>query len=116
MESVYTTYLSVIRQACCSSADADADANIDTAITIRPEEVHALAVLSQEHRTAPFLLPFFHGTDCYASLRQQTKNMMLNYYQIEHFTRTTVSLLEKEHISCYLLKGLSLADCYPRCV
>ena len=111
MESVYTTYLSVIRQACCSSADADA--NIDTAITIRPEEVHALAVLSQEHRTAPFLLPFFHGTDCYASLRQQTKNMMLNYYQIEHFTRTTVSLLEKEHISCYLLKGLSLADCYP---
>ena len=43
MESVYTTYLSVIRQACCSSADADA--NIDTAITIRPEEVHALAVL-----------------------------------------------------------------------
>lgn len=111
MESVYTTYLSVIRQACCSSADADA--NIDTAITIRPEEVHALAVLSQEHRTAPFLLPFFHGTDCYASLRQQTKNMMLNYYQIEHFTHTTVSLLEKEHISCYLLKGLSLADCYP---
>ena len=38
MESVYTTYLSVIRQACCSSADADADANIDTAITIRPED------------------------------------------------------------------------------
>ena len=27
MESVYTTYLSVIRQACCSSADADADAD-----------------------------------------------------------------------------------------
>ena len=111
MDSVYTTYLSLIRQTCCSSADADPDT--DTSIVIRPEEAHALAALSQEHRTAPFLLPSFRGMDCYASLKQQTKSMMLNYYQIEHFTRTTVSLLEKEHISCYLLKGLSLADCYP---
>lgn len=39
--------------------------------------------------------------------------MMLNYYQIEHFTRLTVSLLRKNNIDCYLLKGLSLADCYP---
>ena len=38
---------------------------------------------------------------------------MLNYYQIEHFTRLTVSLLKKNDIDCYLLKGLSLADCYP---
>ena len=93
MESVYTAYLSVIRQACRSSTDAEAG------IVIRPEEVHVLADLSQKHRTAPFLLPFLRGTDCYISLKQQTKSMMLNYYQIEHFTRTTVSLLEKEHIS-----------------
>lgn len=39
--------------------------------------------------------------------------MMLDYYQIEHFTRLTVSLLRKNNIDCYLLKGLSLADCYP---
>lgn len=46
-------------------------------------------------------------------MKHQVKEMMLNYYQIEHFTRTTVSLLRENHIDCYLLKGLSLADCYP---
>ena len=46
-------------------------------------------------------------------MKQQVKGMMLNYYQIEHFTRLTVSLLRKNNIDCYLLKGLSLADCYP---
>ena len=105
MESVYTAYLSVIRRNSCPSSDTD--------IVILPEEAKALADLSLEHRTAPFLLPFLHGTDCYPSLKQQTKSMMLNYYQIEHFTRYTVSLLAEHHISCYLLKGLSLADCYP---
>lgn len=105
MESVYTAYLSVIRRSCCPSSDTD--------IVILPEEAKALADLSREHRTAPFLLPFLHGTDCYPSMKQQTKSMMLNYYQIEHFTRYTVSLLAEHHISCYLLKGLSLADCYP---
>ena len=39
--------------------------------------------------------------------------MMLNYYQIEHFTLLTVSLLRDHNIDCYLLKGLSLAACYP---
>ena len=61
MESVYTAYLSVIRQACRSSADAEAG------IVIRPEEVHVLADLSQKHRTAPFLLPFLRGTSTVAN-------------------------------------------------
>ena len=72
MESVYTAYLSVIRRNSCPSSDTD--------IVILPEEAKALADLSREHRTTPFLLPFLHGTDCYPSLKQQTKSMMLNYY------------------------------------
>lgn len=52
MESVYTAYLSVIRRSCCPSSGTD--------IVILPEEAKALADLSREHRTAPFLLPFLH--------------------------------------------------------
>ncbi len=38
---------------------------------------------------------------------------MLNYYQIEQFTRRTLSLLLEHNISCILLKGISLANYYP---
>ena len=39
--------------------------------------------------------------------------MMLNYYQIDQFTRRTVSLLEKHGITCFVMKGISLAASYP---
>lgn len=49
----------------------------------------------------------------FSALKQQTKQMLLSYYQLEHFTRLTFSLLLAEKIPCFLLKGISLAANYP---
>lgn len=104
MERIYNTYLKIIKNICTSS---------DHSVSVHPEDLAALAKLAQEHCTVPFVLPYLRSASVYPAMKQQVKGMMLNYYQIEHFTRLTVSLLRKNNIDCYLLKGLSLADCYP---
>lgn len=104
MEQIYQTYLNIIKNICTDSNDP---------VSVTPEQLPALANLAQEHCTVPFVLPCLRSASVYPSMKHQVKEMMLNYYQIEHFTRTTVSLLRENHINCYLLKGLSLADCYP---
>ena len=104
MEQIYQTYLNIIKNICTDSNDP---------VSVTPEQLPALANLAQEHCTVPFVLPCLRSASLYPSMKHQVKEMMLNYYQIEHFTRTTVSLLRENHIDCYLLKGLSLADCYP---
>ena len=104
MEQIYQTYLNIIKNICTDSNDP---------VSVTPEQLPALANLAQEHCTLPFVLPCLRSASVYPSMKHQVKEMMLNYYQIEHFTRTTVSLLRENHIDCYLLKGLSLADCYP---
>ena len=104
MEQIYQTYLNIIKNICTDYNDP---------ISVTPEQLPALANLAQEHCTVPFVLPCLRSASVYPSMKHQVKEMMLNYYQIEHFTRTTVSLLRENHIDCYLLKGLSLADCYP---
>ena len=65
--------------------------------------------------TGPFPLSCraFGTLPFYPAMLQKTKNMMQNYYQIDAFTRHTVSLLEENGIPCILLKGISLAACYP---
>lgn len=104
MEQIYQTYLNIIKNICTNSNDP---------VSVTPEQLPALANLAQEHCTVPFVLPCLRSASVYPSMKHQVKEMMLNYYQIEHFTRTTVSFLRENHIDCYLLKGLSLADCYP---
>ena len=104
MERIYNTYLKIIKNICTGS---------DYSVSVHPEDLPALAKLAQEHCTVPFVLPYLRSASVYPAMKQQVKGMMLNYYQIEHFTRLTVSLLRKNNIDCYLLKGLSLADCYP---
>lgn len=104
MERIYNTYLKIIKNICTGS---------DHSVSVHPEDLPALAKLAQEHCTVPFVLPYLRSASVYPAMKQQVKGMMLDYYQIEHFTRLTVSLLRKNNIDCYLLKGLSLADCYP---
>lgn len=104
MERIYNTYLKIIKNICTGS---------DHSVSVHLEDLPALAKLAQEHCTVPFVLPYLRSASVYPAMKQQVKGMMLNYYQIEHFTRLTVSLLRKNNIDCYLLKGLSLADCYP---
>lgn len=69
--------------------------------------------LAKKQCTLPFLLPYFRDTPYFLFLKQQTKQILLNYYELEHFTRKTVSLLSRNQIPSYLLKGLSLAAYYP---
>ena len=104
MEQIYQTYLNIIKNICTDFNDP---------VSVTPEQLPALANLAQEHCTVPFVLPCLRSASVYPSMKHQVKEMMLNYYQIEYFTRSTVSLLRENHIDCYLLKGLSLADCYP---
>ena len=56
---------------------------------------------------------YFRNTGLYPQILQKSKHMMLNYYQIDQFTRRTVSLLEKHGITCFVMKGISLAASYP---
>ena len=104
MQQSYKHYLEIIRNICTGH---------ERPVTILPEEQADIARLAEDHCTVPFVLPSFRGTPFYPAMLQQTRSMMLNYYQIDQFTRHTVSLLRDNGIDCILLKGISLASCYP---
>ena len=104
MERIYETYLKIVKNACTDSHRTE---------SVNPADLPTLAELAQNHCTVPYVLPYLKSVSNYPFLKSQVKNMMLNYYQIEHFTLLTVSLLRDHYIDCYLLKGLSLAACYP---
>ena len=105
MQPLYKHYLKIIKNTCTGHEEP---------VTIPSEELADLARLAEEHCTVPFVLSSFRGTPFYPSMLQRTRSMMLNYYQIDQFTRHTVSLLEDNGIDCILLKGISLASCYLR--
>ena len=104
MQSSYEIYLNIIKNICNASAET---------VSVPAELSADIAHLAEEHCTVPFVLSCYRNTNFYHSMLQKSKSMMLNYYQIEQFTRRTVSLLERNGIKCILLKGISLAACYP---
>ncbi len=104
MQTSYETYLKIIKNTCTG-------ANLP--VPISQEEAADIARLAEDHCTVPFVLPYCRGTSFYPAMLQKTKSMMLNYYQIEQFTRRTLSLLSEHNINCILLKGISLANYYP---
>lgn len=104
MQQSYQHYLEIIKNICTGHKDP---------ISILPEEQSDIARLAEDHCTVPFVLSSFRGTQIYHSMLQKTRSMMLNYYQIDQFTRHTVSLLRDNGIECIVLKGISLASCYP---
>lgn len=104
MQTSYETYLKIIKNTCIG-------ANLP--VSISQEQAADIARLAEDHCTVPFVLPYCKGTSFYPAMLQKTKSMMLNYYQIEQFTRRTFSLLSEHNINCILLKGISLANYYP---
>ena len=104
MQQSYQHYLEIIKNICTGHKDP---------ISVPSEEQSAIARLAEDHCTVPFVLSSFRGTQIYHSMHQKTRSMMLNYYQIDQFTRHTVSLLRDNGIECIVLKGISLASCYP---
>ena len=47
-------------------------------------------------------------------MKQQTKQLALQYYQLEQFTHKTAQILDNAQIPYILLKGISLASTYPQ--
>ena len=104
MQPLDTVYLQILKNLCTNSSDP---------VPLKDIDASALYRLAERHCSLPFLLPYFEQQPQFSVLKQQTKQMLLSYYQLEHFTRLTVSLLFSEHIPCFLLKGISLAANYP---
>lgn len=105
MKRSETTYLKILKNVCTGSS---------TPLTIIPEDLPELTALASRHFTSPFLLPYISDPVAVSVLKQQTKWMILQYYQLEQFTKKLVRLLDKEQIPYLLLKGISLAASYPQ--
>lgn len=105
MNAIYLKYLRIIRNIHTVSKEM---------LYIKPEEVPSLVSLAQRHFTSPFLFSFMESyPEAVPALKQQSKMIMYQYYQIEHFTELTISLMNEARIPYYLLKGISLAAYYP---
>lgn len=105
MNHIDQLYLQIIYNTCVQ--------NPTDFITIQPENEQPLTELTKVQSTLPFLLSYIKNPTILNSLKHQTKLMMLNYYQIEQFTRRIADLFDTNNISYILLKGISLAAFYP---
>ena len=104
MDKIQQLYLQILYNTCTQDCSD---------IKIAPEEAQAVIDLARTQSSLPFLLPYIKEIDLLTDLKHQTKLMMLNYYQIEQFTRRIADLFEVNKISYILLKGISLAAFYP---
>lgn len=105
MNAIYLKYLRMIRNIHAVTKET---------LCIKPEEVPYLLSLAQRHFTSPFLFSYMESyPEAVPALKQQSKMIMYQYYQIEHFTELTISLMDESGIPYYLLKGISLASYYP---
>lgn len=106
MEHVDQTYLQLIRNYCIQSKEK---------VEIPEEEWSSLLQFAKKHYTTAAFIPYLEAdkNEQTRILKKQLKMLLYNYYQIEHFTRMVVSLLEKNQIPCILMKGISLAAYYP---
>lgn len=103
-------FLQIIYNTCTGSSS-----NID----ISDENLDELILLASTQSAFSFLLPYLKDfssgkkSNAVQRVKRQSKLMMLNYYQIEHFTYLVADLFEANDISYVLLKGISLAAFYP---
>lgn len=104
MNHIEQLYLQIIHNTCTQTSSN---------ITISQDVSISLINLAQTQSSLPFLLPYIKDSSLLVNIKYQTKLMMLNYYQIEQFTRRIADLFDANNISYILLKGISLAAFYP---
>lgn len=104
MNHIEQLYLQIIHNTCTQTSSN---------ITISQDVSISLINLAQAQSSLPFLLPYIKDSSLLYNIKHQTKLMMLNYYQIEQFTRRIAALFDANNISYILLKGISLAAFYP---
>ena len=101
MDSLYNTYLKML-----TTPFDDPSSDLPD---ISPEDYPALFALADRHCTLPFVLPYFRNTGFYPQILQKSKHMMLNYYQIDQFTRRSFfrNCLVVSKEKCTFAAGLS---------
>lgn len=106
MEHVDQIYLQLIRNYCIQSEEK---------VNIPENEWNILRQYADKHFMAAAFIPYMEAgkSGNTAELKKQLKMLLYNYYQIEHFTQKIVSLLNKNQVPYYLMKGISLAAYYP---
>lgn len=104
MEAFEQIFLQIIHDACT---------NKTSSIDIQPQDLDALLALVKDQSCVPYVLPYLNDKSRLEPLKYQTKLMMLNYCQIDQFTRRIAVLFEANQIPYVLLKGISLAAFYP---
>lgn len=105
MNHIDNLYLQIIYNACTQDSSK--------LITVAPDDINELIQCARTQSSLPFLLPYIKAESILTILKHDTKLMMLNYYQIEQFTRRIADLFDRDKISYVLLKGISLAAFYP---
>lgn len=104
METFEQTFLQIIHNFCTKT---------DSPINIELQNLESLISIAKDQSCLPMLLPYVSDPTHLAQLKYQTKLMMLNYYQIEQFTRRIADLFDAHNVPYILLKGISLAAFYP---
>lgn len=80
-----TTYLKILNNVCSGSFSP---------VAITSEDLPELTSLALRHFTSPFLLPYIKNESALSALKQQTKQLTLQYYQLEQFTHKTAQILD----------------------
>ena len=100
MNHIDQLYLQIIYNTCVQ--------NPTDFITIQPEDEQPLTELTKVQSTLPFLLSYIKNPTILNSLKHQTKLMLLNYYQIEQFTRRIADLQKKMEFPTFYWKESAL--------
>lgn len=80
MQPLDAVYLQILKNLCTDLSEP---------VPLDGVDPSALYRLAEKHCSLPFLLPYFEQQPQFSALKQQTKQMLLSYYQLEHFTRLT---------------------------
>ena len=101
MKALYNIYLSMI----CGSYNKE----------LQEEYSSDILSMALKHFTTPFICDYYmNDPSALSNIKSQMKTIIGNYYLFEQFTKLITTLLEKNNIRYFLMKGLYLSECYEQ--
>ena len=73
MQPLDAVYLQILKNLCTDLSEP---------VPLDGVDPSALYRLAEKHCSLPFLLPYFEQQPQFSALKQQTKQMLLSYYQL----------------------------------